>query len=231
MSCQIGHATDGVTLDFDIGTQHLAYERFQPAKLDDEQFVVSCKSINKVLVKIAVSLLFTAKFPRAALAALCTSASWLLNKKRIGSSVSLPTGRTSFSVISAKARAALRWRSTLSEKESVVSADRGSPEKKLVVARSVRKVLRKKREVKEERYTLSRYCRRSATASRSFSKSSGSYCWDLRPWTAKMWVLGQDSEEVNVQHDSQQLDIFPIRYVLSRASRGLKETTATRGVS
>lgn len=55
----------------------------------------------------------------------------------MGSSVSLPTGRTSFSVISANARAALRWRSTLSENESVVRAERGEPVKKLVVVRSV----------------------------------------------------------------------------------------------
>ncbi len=54
----------------------------------------------------------------------------------MGSSVSRPTGRTSFSVISANASAALRWRSTLSEKESVVSAESGEPVKKLVVVRS-----------------------------------------------------------------------------------------------
>jgi hypothetical protein len=54
----------------------------------------------------------------------------------MGSSVSRPTGRTSFSVISAKASAALRWRSTLSEKESVVNAESGEPVKKLVVVRS-----------------------------------------------------------------------------------------------
>lgn len=80
--------------------------------------------------------LLTAKFPRAALAARCTSVSWLLSKKRIGSNVSRPTGRTSFSVISANARAALRCKSTLSEKERVVRADRGDPVKKLVVVRS-----------------------------------------------------------------------------------------------
>lgn len=84
-----------------------------------------------------MSLLLTAKFPNAALAARCTSVSWLLSKKRIGSRVSRPTGRTSFSVISANARAALRCKSTLSEKDSVVKADSGDPEKKLVVVRSV----------------------------------------------------------------------------------------------
>jgi hypothetical protein len=56
----------------------------------------------------------------------------------MGSSVSRPTGRTSFSVISANASAALRWRSTLSENERVVNAARGEPAKKLVVVRSAR---------------------------------------------------------------------------------------------
>ena len=54
----------------------------------------------------------------------------------MGSRVSLPTWRTSFSVISAKARAALRWRSMFSENERVVRAVRGEPVKKLVVVRS-----------------------------------------------------------------------------------------------
>lgn len=54
----------------------------------------------------------------------------------MGSSVSRPTGRTSFSVISAKARAALRCKSTLSEKERVVNAVSGEPVKKFVVVRS-----------------------------------------------------------------------------------------------
>ena len=55
----------------------------------------------------------------------------------MGSKVSRPTGRTSFSVISANARAALRGKSTLSEKESVVSAAKGGPSKKLVELRSL----------------------------------------------------------------------------------------------
>lgn len=58
----------------------------------------------------------------------------------MGSRVSRPTWRTSFSVISAKAKAALRCRSTLSEKESVVNAESGSPSKKLVWVRSEWKV-------------------------------------------------------------------------------------------
>jgi hypothetical protein len=56
----------------------------------------------------------------------------------MGSSVSRPTSRTSFSVISAKASAALRCRSTLSLNESVDNARSGSPVKKLVSERSAR---------------------------------------------------------------------------------------------
>lgn len=131
----------------------------------------------------------TARLPNAALAARCTSVSWLLSRKRMGSSVSRPTGRTSFSVISANARAALRWRSTLSEKESVVNAESGDPEKKLVVVRSAVEgcengAVGERLRARPRGYLLSRYCKRSATASRSFSRSRGSYDCDLREWTA-----------------------------------------------
>ena len=102
------------------------------------------------------SSLFTAKLPNAALAARCTSVSWLLRRKRMGSSVSLPTGRTSFSVISAKARAALRCKSTLSEKDRVVNADNGEPVKKLVVVRSVQRC-RNINGSGIKKYSLSRY--------------------------------------------------------------------------
>lgn len=55
----------------------------------------------------------------------------------MGSNVSRPTSRTSFSVISANASAALLCRSTLSLKDNVDNARRGSPVKKLVSDRSV----------------------------------------------------------------------------------------------
>jgi len=76
----------------------------------------------------------------------------------MGSSVSRVTGRTSFSVISAKASAALRWRSTLSENESVVSAASAGPSKKSVVVRS-RTRGGHKGMIEEQRwiYVLSRY--------------------------------------------------------------------------
>jgi hypothetical protein len=93
-------------------------------------------------------------------------------------------------VISAKARAADRCKSTLSLKERVVSAAKGEPVKKLVVVRSVL-------HQRTDRCTvlvsagdkcgrvggigsLSRYCSKSATASRSFSNSNGSYAFFLR---------------------------------------------------
>lgn len=79
----------------------------------------------------------TARLPSAALAALCTSTSWLWSRNMIGSNVSRPTSLTSFSVISANARAADLCKSTLSEKDSVERERRGSPVKKLVSERSV----------------------------------------------------------------------------------------------
>ena len=138
VSGEISDASDGIALHFDVGAEHLADERFQSTELDNEQLILRyIRIINLKDVKpYRVDALFTARFPRAALAARCTSVSWLERRKRIGSRVSRPTGRTSFSVISAKASAALRCRSTLSEKESVVSAESGEPLKKLVVVRS-----------------------------------------------------------------------------------------------
>lgn len=56
----------------------------------------------------------------------------------MGSRVSRPTSRTSFSVISANARAADRCKSTLSLKDRVDRERRGSPVKKLVSERSER---------------------------------------------------------------------------------------------
>ena len=40
MSCEVSYATNSVTLDLDVGAEHLPDERFESAKLDDEQFVV-----------------------------------------------------------------------------------------------------------------------------------------------------------------------------------------------
>lgn len=142
MSCQVCDAADSVTLHLHIRTQHLSDERFQSAEFHNEKLIIRYKnptwhrSTPRRKANVDFDVLLTAKLPNAALAARCTSVSWLLSRNRMGSSVSRLTACTSFSVISAKARAALRWRSTLSEKESVVSAERGEPSKKLVVVRS-----------------------------------------------------------------------------------------------
>lgn len=98
--------------------------------------IVSC--ILDSGLEYAADSPLTARLPKAALAARCTSASWLVKRYNTGSKVSLPTSLTSFSVISAKAKAADRCRSTLSEKERVVRAAKGEPVKKLVVVRSKR---------------------------------------------------------------------------------------------
>ena len=138
MSRQVRHAANSIALDFDVWAQHLPDQGLQATEFDDEELVLSLKSMSAgVAEQRQSSILLTAKLPSAALAARCTSVSRLLRRNKMGSRVSRPTGLTSFSVISAKARAALRWRSTLSEKESVVNALSGEPEKKLVVVRSV----------------------------------------------------------------------------------------------
>ena len=140
MGSQVCHTTNSIALHLHIWAKHLTDEGLEATKLDYEQFVIGFipnpVSDISTLRRKRKDALFTAKFPRAALAARCTSVSRLLSRNKMGSSVSRPTGRTSFSVISAKARAALRWRSTLSENESVVSAESGDPVKKLVVVRS-----------------------------------------------------------------------------------------------
>ena len=139
MRRQICYTSNGVTLYFYVRTEHLPNQRFKAAELNDEEFVLRCNAVSisgEPGNMPCAHALFTARFPSAALAARCTSVSWLPRRKRMGSRVSRPTGRTSFSVISAKASAALRWRSTLSEKESVVRAASGESLKKSVVVRS-----------------------------------------------------------------------------------------------
>lgn len=47
MGGQVGNTSNGVTLNFDIGTEHLAYEGLQATKFNDEKLVISC--INGIL--------------------------------------------------------------------------------------------------------------------------------------------------------------------------------------
>ena len=46
MSRKVGYTADGVALDLDVGAEHLADERFETAKLDDEQLVLGCRGIS-----------------------------------------------------------------------------------------------------------------------------------------------------------------------------------------
>jgi len=41
MCCKIGYASDHVVLHLHVGTKHLAYERLEPAQLDNEQLILS----------------------------------------------------------------------------------------------------------------------------------------------------------------------------------------------
>ena len=164
---EVRYAPDSIALDFDICRQHLADQGWEPSELHNKDLVVRYRT-RQILARsrsISIHLLLTARFPRAALAARCTSMSELWSRKSIGSRVSRSTSRTSVcfpsamtgtarhlrpqyvasrglfqayaprSVISANVRLALRWRSILSEKTRVLRARRGSPEKKSVSPR------------------------------------------------------------------------------------------------
>lgn len=77
MCSKIGDASDGITLHLYVGAKHLAYERLEPAQLDNKQLIFGLsRVISRTEIKRHdLDLLFTAKFPRAALAARCTSVS------------------------------------------------------------------------------------------------------------------------------------------------------------
>ena len=77
MRSKIGDTSNGIALHLYIGTKHLAYERLEPAQLDNKQFIFGLQRvISETEIKSrGLNLLFTAKFPRAALAARCTSVS------------------------------------------------------------------------------------------------------------------------------------------------------------
>lgn len=138
-------------------------------------------------------VLFTARLPSAALAARCTSMSGFWRRNKIGSRVSRSTSLTSAiialdesvrgvreecvprSVISAKVRLADLCKSMLSEYTSVLNARSGSPEKKSVSARCEGGQFRMwDASAMDGVDTFSRKPKRSATASRSLSASTGS---------------------------------------------------------
>lgn len=93
----------------------------------------------------------------------------------------------------------------------------GEPEKKLVVVRSEGPSSVLNAELRADiANALSRYCRRSATASRSFSRSKGSYACDLRKGTAGMQhghvstIFFDSTNAIYAQQESQQLQTVPI---------------------
>lgn len=124
---------------------------------------------------------------------------------------SAPAGDGPRSVISANVKLALRCKSTLSEYTSVVSDCRGSPEKKSVSALCV--VVSSMHPEVVRPPTFSRYCSRSATASRSLSASCVSYS-PSRDWPARSSVAAVRPSMVHrgdlpLQHD-RQLPIVPL---------------------
>ena len=77
---QICDATDGIALYLDIRGQHLTNEWFKAAKSDDEKFVIGCCALASVYQSGERHSLLTARLPRAAEEALCTSVSWLARR-------------------------------------------------------------------------------------------------------------------------------------------------------
>lgn len=76
MRGKVGHAADGIALYFDVRTKHLANERLETAELDNEQLILGCNMFNiRDIMSERPNPLFTAKLPRAALAARWTSVS------------------------------------------------------------------------------------------------------------------------------------------------------------
>ena len=75
MCSEIGDTSDSITLYLDVGAEHLANERLEPTQLDDKQLIFSWRGLSAEKSRHRLDLLFTAKFPRAALAARCTSVS------------------------------------------------------------------------------------------------------------------------------------------------------------
>lgn len=119
MSREVGDATDGVTLHLNIGRVHLADQWVESAQLDDEDFVVcyvTCQYMVMGWGDGGVGMLpSTAKLPRAALAARCTSISVLSRRKRMGSRVFLSTGRTSAIVLACACSGHhMSWRTSFS---------------------------------------------------------------------------------------------------------------------
>ena len=43
MGSEVRNATDRVTLNLDVGTQHLSYQRFQTSETNDEEFIIGCQ--------------------------------------------------------------------------------------------------------------------------------------------------------------------------------------------
>lgn len=131
----------------------------------------------------------------------------------MGSSVSRPTGRTSFSVISANASAALRCRSTLSENERVVRAVKGEPVKKFVVVRSVGRVSLRENVCREAGAPHSPGTAEDPPLppARSQAVMAHTIATCARG-LQRLLVSGGRADRVgqNIQHESQQLVVFPI---------------------
>lgn len=97
MRSEVCNAPDSITLDLDVGRQHLTDEGRETSQLNDEDLVLryTVRQSLGLQASVGSNLLLTARFPRAALAARCTSISELWSRNNIGSRVSRSTSLTS----------------------------------------------------------------------------------------------------------------------------------------
>lgn len=97
MRSEVCDAPYSITLNLNVGRQHLTDERRETSQLNDEDLVLRWEVLSVIVFTRlhGSNLLLTARFPSAALAARCTSISELWSRNNIGSRVSRSTSRTS----------------------------------------------------------------------------------------------------------------------------------------
>jgi hypothetical protein len=163
MCRQVRDAANGITLHLDIGGHHLSYQWRETAQVHNQDFVLRCSSSDicyrgsenrrrtidsEIPQRSTCCPLYldvgTLKQSQDRFEGVTVNLSHIwrhdtrdisTNKERLTHPCNNLVSYEPRSVISAKVRLALRCRSTLSEYTSVLSARRGSPEKKSVSAR------------------------------------------------------------------------------------------------
>ncbi len=95
VGCQVGDATNRIALNLDVWRHHLADKRSEASKEYNSDLILGYTRSDTIYTTRTANSLLTARLPRAALAARCTSISGLCRRNKIGSRVSRSTSRTS----------------------------------------------------------------------------------------------------------------------------------------